>query len=77
MNKLKLKLEDLRVDTFATVAPHKLKGTVFGEQDTSYTVCTCPGYPSCDATCYVSCYAYNSCQGGTGCASCTRCPNEN
>ena len=66
MNKLKLKLDDLQVDTFQTTAPQKAKGTVFGEQCTCYTQCTCPGCPTCDASCNGTCDA--SCNGT--CASC-------
>jgi hypothetical protein len=74
MHKLTLKLEDLQVDTFVTVPPKEAKGTVFGEQCTCYTACTCPGCPSCEVTCG-SCV--NSCQGGTGCESCAACPHAN
>jgi hypothetical protein len=55
MNKLKLRLDDLRVDTFQTTSGQKEKGTVFGEQCTCYTNCTCPGCPTCDASCNGSC----------------------
>ena len=67
MNKLKLRLDDLQVDTFSTTMPQKPKGTVFGEQCTCYTQCTCPGCPtcagygSCDASCNGTCDA--SCNG--------------
>ncbi len=37
MNKLKLRLDDLQVDTFQTTPVQKEKGTVFGEQCTCYT----------------------------------------
>jgi hypothetical protein len=43
--KLKLRLDDLQVDTFQTTPVPNEKGTVFGEQ------CTCPGVNTCDATC--------------------------
>jgi hypothetical protein len=62
--KLKLKLDDLRVDTFQVEAPAKQKGTVFGEQCTCYTQCTCPGCPTCDASCNGTCDA--SCNGTCG-----------
>ncbi|HST57236.1 MAG TPA: hypothetical protein VLK84_01030 [Longimicrobium sp.] len=61
--KLKLHLEDLTVDSFDTVGVEKRKGTVFGEQCTCYTQCTCPGCPTCDASCNGTC-------GGTCEASC-------
>jgi hypothetical protein len=53
--KLKLNLEDLTVDSFDTTATQKEKGTVFGEQCTCYTNCTCPGCPTCDASCNNTC----------------------
>jgi hypothetical protein len=65
--KLTLNLEDLSVDSFDTTAPAKAKGTVFGEQCTCYTQCTCPGCPTCDASCNGTCDA--SCN-GTCDASC-------
>jgi len=67
MNKLKLRLDDLHVDTFQTTSAPKQKGTVFGEQCTCYTQCTCPGCPTCYASCNGSCDA--SCN-GTCAASC-------
>ena len=67
MNKLKLALDDLHVDTFQTTPVEAPKGTVFGEQCTCYTNCTCPGCPTCDASCNGTCDA--SCN-GTCDASC-------
>jgi hypothetical protein len=64
MNKLKLRLDDLHIDSFDTTAPAKSKGTVFGEQCTCYTQCTCPGCPTCDASCNGTCGA--SCNGTCG-----------
>ncbi|HEX6910301.1 MAG TPA: hypothetical protein VF142_07895 [Longimicrobium sp.] len=55
MKKLTLHLEDLRIDSFTTSPAEKPKGTVFGEQCTCYTQCTCPGCPTCDASCNGSC----------------------
>jgi len=63
VNKLKLRLEDLRIDSFTTEPARKEKGTVFGEQCTCYTQCTCPGCPTCDASCNGTCNA-------TACGSC-------
>jgi hypothetical protein len=65
--KLALNLDDLAVDSFDTTATQKAKGTVFGEQCTCYTNCTCPGCPTCDASCDGTCDA--SCN-GTCDASC-------
>jgi hypothetical protein len=64
MKKLKLDLEDLSVESFATTPdPRRDGGTVFGQQCTCYTQCTCPGCPTCDASCNGTC-------GGTCEASC-------
>jgi len=57
MRKLKLDLDQLAVDSFGTEAPERKSGTIFGEQCTCYTQCTCPGCPTCDATCNGSCGA--------------------
>lgn len=69
MNKLTLRLDDLRVDTFYVESALKQKGTVLGEQCTCHTQCTCPGCPSCAhyATCDASC---NGTCGATCNASC-------
>ena len=55
MKKLRLQLEDLRIDSFATTPVEKEKGTVFGEQCTCYTNCTCPRCPTCYASCNGTC----------------------
>ena len=67
MRKLRLQLEDLRIDSFDTTSVQREKGTVFGEQCTCYTQCTCPGCPTCYASCNGTCDA--SCN-GTCDASC-------
>jgi hypothetical protein len=63
MRKLKLDLDQLVVDSFRTEPAPRKPGTVFGEQCTCYTNCTCPGCPTCDASCNGTC-------GGTCAASC-------
>ncbi|HYW11386.1 MAG TPA: hypothetical protein VE871_05495 [Longimicrobium sp.] len=55
--KLKLDLDDLTVDSFDTTRPAQKQGTVFGEQCTCYTQCTCPGYSTCDESCDGTCAA--------------------
>jgi hypothetical protein len=50
MAKLRLNLDQLDVDSFDTSASATAKGTVFGEQCTCYTNCTCPGCPTCNHT---------------------------
>jgi hypothetical protein len=74
-SKLKLDLDQLTVDSFDTSATDKPRGTVFGEQCTCWTACgqnTCPGCPTCDATCNGSCGATcaGSCYGTCGEATC-------
>ncbi len=65
MNKLKLNLEGLSVESFATTPEARGEGgTVFGQQCTCYTQCTCPGCPTCDASCNGTCDA--SCNGTCG-----------
>ena len=63
-SKLRLQLEDLRIDSFVTTPVEKPKGTVFGEQCTCYTNCTCPGCPTCDASCNGTCG--DTCQASCG-----------
>ncbi len=50
MKKLALQLDDLTVESFETVAAEREAGTIFGEQCTCYTNCSCPGVPTCDET---------------------------
>ncbi|HYW11389.1 MAG TPA: hypothetical protein VE871_05510 [Longimicrobium sp.] len=53
--KLKLSLDELTIDSFDTTRPAAKNGTVFGEQCTCYTQCTCPGCPTCYASCNGTC----------------------
>ena len=65
MRKLKLDLDDLSVESFATTPESRGDGgTVFGQGCTCYTQCTCPGCPTCDASCNGTCDA--SCNGTCG-----------
>lgn len=78
MDKLKLHLDELAVESFDTCPVDREKGTVFGEQQppcTCPTLCTCPGCPTCDATCPQTCDDFTcavSCE-GTCVASCESC----
>jgi hypothetical protein len=73
--KLTLRLEDLTVDSFRTSPGEPAKGTVFGEQYcTCPTACTCPGCPSCDATCPATCY--NTCDDYSCADSCGGCYSD-
>jgi hypothetical protein len=72
--KLKLNLDQLAVDSFDTTKPEAKAGTVFGEQCTCYTNCTCPGCYTCDASCNGTCDA--SCNGTCYEATCG-CPDTN
>jgi hypothetical protein len=52
----KLRLDDLAVESFNTCELPREKGTVVGEQlCTCPTNCTCPGCPTCAATCAYTC----------------------
>jgi hypothetical protein len=53
MNKVKLNLDALKVETFDTTPGERARGTVMGQQDpcTCPTNCTCPGCPTCNGTC--------------------------
>lgn len=79
MNKLKLHLDALAVESFDTCAADRDKGTVVGEElCTCQTVCTCPGCPSCDATCAQTCDDYtcaHSCNGSCDPACVTASPS--
>jgi hypothetical protein len=66
MNKLKLHLDDLSVESFDTERLEKAKGTVVGEQ------CTCPGVATCDFTCDDPTCPY-SCDDNTCVGSCQTC----
>ena len=80
MKKLKLNLDDLKVESFETV-PESLaaKGTVKGADDHTvpgYNTCnlTCQGLPTCDygPTCLGTCPSACTC--GSGCfGSCITC----
>ena len=65
MKKFRLQLDDLQIDSFTTTPVRAQKGTAFGEQCTCYTNCTCPGCPTCDASCNGTCDA--SCNGTCNC----------
>jgi hypothetical protein len=74
MAKLKLELDNLRVDTFDTGSEHRTRGTVRGHDTWETEWCT--GYPNCGVskrcetdndTCFGSCGCTQGC--GTG-------PNE-
>lgn len=82
MRKLTLNLDQLAVDSFNTVAERRSEGTVFGEQCTCYTNCTCPGCPTCDVSCDGTCgdTCGDSCGGSCGDScyhhSCNYCPTH-
>ena len=72
MKKLTLKLDDLRVDTFATAEWTGGKGTVQGHYGTAHTQPiqqTCD--LSCDATCEYTCDGYGTSPPGQ--AACVWC----
>ncbi|HST62081.1 MAG TPA: hypothetical protein VLK84_25490 [Longimicrobium sp.] len=77
MRKLKLQLEELRVDTFATDATPLAAGTVLGATGAN-TCMTCVPYTGCRAdnnTCYQTCQSCagpscdNVCNSAAGCVN--------
>jgi hypothetical protein len=70
MNKLKLHLEDLSVESFDTERMEKAKGTVVGEQ--LCTCASCPGQATCDYTCDDATCPY-TCDDNTCVGSCQTC----
>ena len=73
MHKLKLVMDDLRVESFDTTTAANEGGTVFGEQCTCYSDCTCPGCPTCDGTCPQTCP--QTCDDASCAGSCW-CPSQ-
>ncbi|HEX6036667.1 hypothetical protein [Longimicrobium sp.] len=71
MKKLKLEVENLVVESFRTKEAEAPAGTVFGEQCSCYSVCTCPGVPTCEETdCAGTCggcctVCWDTCDGAT------------
>ena len=61
MKRLKLRMEDLEVDTFQAAPVLKEKGTVFGEAYTQFQVLTCGNDDTCADTCSGAC-ASASCE---------------
>lgn len=69
MSKLKLRLDDLLVESFGTTAVDRARGTVFGEEQTDHEQYTCAGFAACgDPTCGCSVTCPASCNG-----TCTLC----
>jgi hypothetical protein len=67
MKKLRLELDELRVESFETVAPARSRGTVRGQDATENTWC---GQDSCDGTCYTDCWGLGCPGGGGGSDAC-------
>ena len=74
MKKMQLNLDALGVESFDTSGADAKRGTVFGEQCTCYTNCTCPGCNTCDESCNGSCAWQQTCGGQNTCdATCGTC----
>jgi|GEM_PF-2146910 len=72
MKKLKLNLDDLKVESFETVETiKKSKGTVVGNASNIYLTCkepcwvTAEGHETCNHLCYT--HEYESCEAGAHC----------
>jgi hypothetical protein len=71
MNKLKLRLDDLSVESFDTVRAERSKGTVMGQELCSCGG-TCAGQATCDYTCDDPTCPY-TCDDNTCAATCDTC----
>ena len=54
MKKMKLHLDDLQIDSFSTT-PVRRSNVEPCSQHSTVQSCTCPGCPTCDASCNGSC----------------------
>ena len=67
MEKLKLNLDEIKVESFETIQPGSKQGTVLGQQ-TGTNVCVTCGYTHCDEyTCGDATCAGGTCDGGNTC----------
>jgi hypothetical protein len=73
MKKMKLNVEALAVESFDTSGDAPKRGTVFGEQCTCYTDCTCPGCNTCDESCNGTCAGQHTCGGQNTCGGQATC----
>jgi hypothetical protein len=77
MSKLKLDLNELRIESFETKDAEEARGTVQAHASAIMTCpSTCASCVTCYATCFASCPA-NTCGGNTcgrTCYSCVICP---
>jgi len=72
--KIKLNIDDLAVESFATTNPPDFQGTVIGAQESTNIECTGPSGPTCQE--YVSCVYHQSCGAPENCPNTwlTGCP---
>jgi hypothetical protein len=61
MKKIKLRLDDLHVDTFQTAPTHRETGTVFGRVYSQPYQESCNGDDTCANTCGPACVSLNTC----------------
>jgi hypothetical protein len=76
MRKLRLRMDDLRIDSFDTAHAAKAAGTVRGQEDVTFLENTCRTCdvtcnPSCDDSCYYTCGGFVT-YGGTH-NQCVKC----
>lgn len=62
MKKVKLRIDDLRVDTFETTSVLDEKGTVFGEAWSQPLQASCNGMETCADTCDPACHSNQTCE---------------
>lgn len=76
MRKLKLRMDDLRIDSFDTARTASAAGTVRGQEivtlrDNTCRTCEATCNPSCDDSCYYTCGGFVT-YGGTH-QQCVKC----
>jgi hypothetical protein len=70
MSKLTLKIDDLKVDSFATGDEHDRRGTVHGNDTVETEWCTGYGHPGCNISKRPQCQTpYDTCYGTCGCSN--------
>ena len=61
MGKLKLDVTELRVESFGTQLPPRVRGTVRGRSGECAGDCGCTSVETCEVSCVASCGAYHTC----------------
>src|ERR1044071_2620958 len=76
MNRQKLRIDDLSVESFETIAPEQPRGTVAGHATVPFEPVSCACVTDEFQSCPFTCGLY-SCDGGTCAATCQTCGTTN